>query len=664
MSQSKKKTQMPATTPPKGYPKWFVQPKLHALALFAFSFILYANTLGHGFALDDAIVIYDNMFVQEGLSGISGILSKDTFFGFFKEEGKAALVAGGRYRPFTLILFTIERAFFGSSPAVGHLFNTLYYGLTTVMLYLLALQLFRPENSRVKAYFIALATAMLFAAHPIHTEVVANIKGRDEILAMLGSLAALYCSLRAYREKKPVLHIAAALLFFIALMSKENAIMFLFITPLAYYFFTTARAGQIAANSAVPLLPAVAFLFIRFSVLGFGLGEPPMEMMNNPFVKVAGGAYLPFTAHEWLATVIYSLGKYLQLLVLPITLTHDYYPRQVGVMTFADPAALLSLLAYLALGSYALLKLPRKAPMSFAILFYLVTLAIVSNLFFPVGTHLAERLLFMPSAGFCLALAILGYQLASRNTGKGKAPAFAKTRTALGAIALASLMFGARTIARNPVWADNYTLFTTDVKHSPNSAKLRNAVGGELITRSVEVSAPEQKTRMLREAIGHLQKAISIHPNYKNAYLLLGNAYNYLQEYEPSIANYQQALSIDPNYRDARQNLGITYKDAGKYYGEKLGQIDQAIDYLKEADKLIPGTYEVVRLLGVAHGIKGQSELAVQYFSRATELAPENASAWFDLGTAYYNLGDAARGEAYRQKALQIDPDFLNNRVQ
>ncbi|MBV6652333.1 MAG: hypothetical protein KI786_01165, partial [Mameliella sp.] len=92
----------------KGYPAWFTNQKLHLWGLFALSFLLYANTLGHDYALDDAIVIYDNMFVKDGISGIPGILSKDTFYGFFKEEGKAALVAGGRYRPFSLILFAIE----------------------------------------------------------------------------------------------------------------------------------------------------------------------------------------------------------------------------------------------------------------------------------------------------------------------------------------------------------------------------------------------------------------------------------------------------------------------------------------------------------------------------------------------------------------------------
>ena len=158
----------------------------------------------------------------------------------------------------------------------------------------------------MRAYFIVLATCLLFAVHPTHTEVVANIKGRDEILALLGSLGALYFSLRAYFQKQPLLSWAAAGIFFLGLMSKENAIMFLFLLPLAYYFFTKAKPGQIFRQTVPLLLAALVFLLLRFSVLGFGFSEPTTEMMNNPFVKVVDGQYLLFTVHERLATVMYS----------------------------------------------------------------------------------------------------------------------------------------------------------------------------------------------------------------------------------------------------------------------------------------------------------------------------------------------------------------------
>ena len=662
--QGKKRTNKPGKAKKttvnslKGFPSWFSNKQWHIWGLFALGFLLYTNALNHEYALDDAIVIYDNMFVKDGISGIPGILSKDTFFGFFKEEGKANLVAGGRYRPLTLVMFAMEVQFFGEKPFVGHLFNGLYYGLTVVLLYLLMLQLFRPKQNAAKAYFIALATAIIFAVHPIHTEVVANIKGRDEIIALLGSLAAMYFSFRALREKNTRFQILAGGLFFLGLMSKENAITFLAVVPLAYYFFTKESTSTIMRQMVPFVIGAAVFLAIRFSVLGMNFGGSTFEMMNDPFIKVEGGRYIAFTAAERIATVLFGLGKYLQLLIAPMTLTHDYYPRQVGVMSFSDWQVGASLVVYIGLLIYSLMRLTKKDPISFAILYFLITISIVSNILFPVGTHLAERLLFMPSVGLGLALAILGYRFSKGKAASGKLPSYRHFSMTLALLAIVAVVFAGRTVMRNPVWKSNYTLFTTDINYSPNSAKLRNAVGGELVTLSVEEENETRRQEMLQEAVGHLNEALRIHPNYKNAYLLLGNAYNYLQQYDQSIDAYQQALRIDPAYHQARNNLGITYKDAGKYYGETKGELDKAINYLKRAIDILPNEYEVLRLLGVAHGVKGDAIAAVEYFTLAANEQPKDAMAWYNLGIAHRTLGNTEISEQHFQKAIEIDPNL------
>ena len=98
------------STDPSGF---WQNSRLHAWIIFAICFLLYANTLTLNFCQDDSIVITDNMFTTQGVSGFGGILSNDTFYGFFKEEGKSALVAGGRYRPFTLLMFALEYQIFG-----------------------------------------------------------------------------------------------------------------------------------------------------------------------------------------------------------------------------------------------------------------------------------------------------------------------------------------------------------------------------------------------------------------------------------------------------------------------------------------------------------------------------------------------------------------------
>jgi len=228
---------------------------------------------------------------------------------------------------------------------------------------------------------------------------------------------------------------------------------------------------------------------------------------------------------------------------------------------------------------------------------------------------------------------------------------------------LVIVLFGAKTILRNAAWKDNFTLFTTDVAVSVNSAKLQNSVGGELIAQAVkEGRSDNERRKMLQEAVVHLQKAVEIHPFYKNAYLLLGNANNYLKNYEASIQNYDAALRLDPNYSDALRNKGLTLRDAGKFYGEERGDLARSIDFLKQADEALPGDFETLRLLGVAHGISGQAAEAIRYFERAAALQPENPDALFNLGTAYQNAGQEDKAAEYHQRALSIDPDYLKNR--
>ena len=650
-------------------PTWLSDVKLNVAMIAIVSFLLYANTLFHDYTQDDAIVIYDNMYTTRGISGASGILGKDTFFGFFKEEGKAALVSGGRYRPFTLLMFAVENQIFGSvrkdaqgNPMIdtagnaileypkfiGHFFNIFWYMLTSILLYFTLRRLLRSKGEDVMNVVSFLAT-MLFVVHPIHTEAVANIKGRDEIMALLGSLAALYFSFRAYDEKKSYWHILSAVVFFIALMSKENAIMFLAIVPLAYWFFTEAEFPTIVKQTLPLVAGAAAFLFVRGAVIGWQFGGTPMELMNNPYLKFVNGEYISFDAGEKMATIIFTLGKYVQLLFAPITLTHDYYPRHIEIMSFANPLALLSLFLYIGLTYFSFKSLKTKNVAGFGVAFYLLTMLIISNLLFPIGTNMSERFMFMPSVGFCLALAYVLYNF------------FKNVNVLLAILTIVCGLFALKTVTRNFVWKDNFTLFLTDVETSQNSAKLQNASGGELITQSLTEKDEKKKNEMLNKAIGHLDKAIKIHPTYRNAYLLLGNAHNYLKNYDKSIAAYEGCMKLDPSYQEAKNNLGLTYRDAGKYKGEHDHDVVKAIFYLEKAYQTLPKDPEVVRLLGVANGVSGNAPKALQWFLKSVEVSPNNAHCWWDLGTAYQAMGDGAKSKEARAKAYQLDANIEEN---
>ena len=173
------------TSEPQNAPLWLL------FGLFLFAFLLYANTLGHGYAFDDSIVIVENSFTKKGFAGIKDLATRDFFDGIYGDQNMA--LSGGRYRPLSLVMFAVEYEFFGANPTVGHFLNVFFFALTVVLFFVLTRRwLANFESSAVVAATVsATVAALLFAAHPIHTEVVANIKGRDEIMAMLLMLLSL-----------------------------------------------------------------------------------------------------------------------------------------------------------------------------------------------------------------------------------------------------------------------------------------------------------------------------------------------------------------------------------------------------------------------------------------------------------------------------------------
>jgi tetratricopeptide (TPR) repeat protein len=647
---------------------WFRKVKTQALLLFVLAFVIYANTLGHDFALDDAIVITDNSIVQQGVSGWSELFSHDTFYGFFNDDSKANLVAGGRYRPLTLAMFAVEQQI-SSGPFLSHLLNVLWYGLLVVVVFLFVRDL-AAKDERLPWWF-ALTASALFAVHPLHTEAVANIKGRDEIIALLGVVGGAWLIFSAAERA----HFTASksssgsrnyfseiggasaggIMVFLGCLAKENALTFLAVIPTVLLFFGSKGGNMERLKYFLPALGAVAiFLIIRTSVIGFSLGDPVLELMNNPFLELRNGRWVQLSTGDRLATVMHTLWEYIRLLFVPTGLVHDYYPMSVPVKSWGEFTPWLGLILHVGMGIFAVLKFRSYRFIALGLLIYLASLSIVSNVFFSVGTNMSERFLFMPSLGWAIAVAAL---VAHGVRKFGASVAYV--------IPVLVLVFSGLTIARNPVWKDNYTLFTTDVEKQPNSAKLLNAAGGSKVDRYQQLSATEKpdQINLLIEAVDHLTRAIEIHPTYKNAYLLRGNA-NLLQDsYDAAILDYDEALTLDGGYQSAADNLVIALAAAGKDAGEAKGDLSGAFRYLRRAEQLNPNNYETLRLLGVASGVSGQTAAALNYFKLASEVKPDDPDARWNYGIALYNAGQIEAAEVEFIAAERLKPGIRRERA-
>lgn len=617
-------------------PWWEKLTRQHQLFIvFISSFLLYANTLTHNFTIDDAIVITQNDFTKKGISGIPDLFRYDTFRGFFKVEGKDKLVAGGRYRPLTLAMFAVEYQIFGYNPMGSHLVSILCFALLCVLVFLSLERML--TSSKMKSGMLPFVITMLFAFHPIHTEVVANIKGRDEIMSMLLGTASLYFLIDEKNKYRVVL---SALMMFLAMLAKEMAATFV---PIAGLIYLVLRKENFlnATKATWPLLVGMLpYLIIRQSILGFGeVVYGNMEMMNNPFVKFQKAGYVLMESGEKVASIIFCLGYYVKLLFIPHPLSHDYYPRAIGLPVMGDWEVLVSLLIYGGL-IYSFFKFYRKKRLlSFGIGYFIISLILVSNILFPIGTHMGERFLFMGSLGFCIALGRLVWKADKRQD----------TRISIILVVLA--LFAFKTVTRNAVWESDFKLFQTDVLISEGSAKVNQAAGGSLVDRCLQNGGEYCNEENMRKALLYLERAVKIHPAYRTAYLLKGNAHYLLGENEPAIASFRQYQKYSSTPQTVNSNLVKAFMAAAKSIGEDGGDVKKAMRYLDEAEKIEPQNPELLRLKGVAYGVQGQFQKSIEYFEKLLVLDPNNPEVLRSIGMGYMNQGQKVLGQEYFDKA-------------
>jgi tetratricopeptide (TPR) repeat protein len=645
-------------------------PKYLLIAVACFA--CYANTIRNGYAYDDAVVITENRFTQKGIRGIPDIFANNTFAGSY--EGVPTVP---RYRPLSLATFAIEHQVFGQNPHASHLNNVLLYVLTALVLHRFLRKVFGSGVSGDcggKGFFDGpLLAVLLFVVHPIHTETVANIKGRDEILALAGSLSGTLLVLE-YLDSHKLRHLMLSFcLFLVALFSKENAITFLAVVPLTIFYFRK-ESGTSYLYSLLPLLMACAiFLGVRGLALGAPGRPPPVDIITEPF------AYS--SRPEKLATVAYTFGMYIKLLFFPYPLTIDYYPYHIRPVSWSNPVVWLSVLAYTALVLYALRKLRNRSAVSYGILFYVTTFSIVSNVPFSVGTFMSERFMFMPSLGFVIAVVAL---LSHR--------AFPLNRYRSPLVLAVSLVCSLGTYGRNRVWRNDFTLFTTDVRTSGNSIKANIVASVTLLLASNQVSDRTLSDQYRADALKYSRKAVSIYEahldpahragaSYSNAVMLLGDCYGAVGMLGDALRCYKKILRVATDQDVLRNAIDRTISKSsdvdfklrsylefvhlepddfgfnywlGYLYGKEKNELVKAVRYLGKAVEIDPNNIDALRALSHAYKLSKDYERALFYLKRVVELSPGNVSDLERLRELNGLAGNQAREEAATKRTEEL----------
>ncbi|PLX09098.1 MAG: hypothetical protein C0596_04680 [Marinilabiliales bacterium] len=511
-------------------------------------------------------------------------------------------------------------------------------------------------------------------------------------MTLFGSLGALWFTIKYLDTRKFYYLILSSAALFLGLLSKENAITFLAVIPITVYYFTNHKLIDNIKASVPLLVVAGIFLLIRGNILGGGEEKQiATEIMNNPFLDPITKEPISFGMK--MATIFYTLWMYVKLLFFPHPLTYDYYPYQIELLDWSNLGAFLPLILYLAMGVYAVYGMIKKKDVfSYSIWFYLLPLSVVSNIFFPVGTFMNERFVFISSIGFCIMIAWLIYNYLPKLINDASTLRYLSSFIMILVLGLYSV----KTMSRNKAWENDYVLFTTDVQTSTGSAKSNCSAGGKIIE---EAQKPENKNnpvvhdQMCVLAIGYLERALEIYPEYVDALNLLGNAhYEYNFNIAQSLHYYTEVLKIRPyhniaygNARIVLQNsfnllstnkaasstdevisackdlivvkpdFGEAYHLLGTLYGKYKNDLDSAFIYFDQAKDLnfnkTPGFYKD---LGVAYGMKGYYDKALDAFEKAIELDPNDPQTYFNAGVTYQQLGDMEKANEYLMKSEEL----------
>jgi len=535
------------------------KPLLHITLIVILCCLAYSNSLDVPFEFDDIHQIVENPIV------------KDLFyFSDFDAAREFPTFHGLQMRTIGYFSLAVNYKFGGTSVTGYHIFNLLIHLLNSVLVYRLVCLTLKiskriPENLARSAPLLALCVALLFAVHPIQTQAVTYVIQRITSLAAffcLLSLTAYIDSRRSMIEKnhvKTILWLVIATASMVAAMkTKEIAFTFPIIIVLYEFIFLNSSLKK-RLFFLLPLL--LTMLIIPLSLVGSQKPVGEVMISASDVTRVARS----ISRVDYLTTQFKVIVSYLRLLVFPVNQNLDYdHPVYTN---FWNPWILLCFLFLTALFIMAIYlsgfrlyhlgigpKPDQLTPQSsrlvgFGLLWFFIALSVESTII-PINDLMVEHRLYLPSAGFFMAIVVCGWLLTQHL--KKKWPGFGKVTIIVSAAIV--LTFSGMTYTRNYVWSDSLRLWQDVVSKSPWNPRGYNNIGIYYDQRGEYA-----------KAIPYFQKAVSIRPEYSEALVNLGIAHASLKQTDLAITYYKKALAVRPKDPKLLYNLGVSLLSKGDF---------------------------------------------------------------------------------------------------
>lgn len=567
-------------------------PWLYLIVSLA-ALLAYVNSIPNGFVFDDTLVIEYNSALRDPSRWIS----------LFTNDYWGTQYKSGLYRPITLVTYALNHWLFGPGPLSFHAVNVLLHVIVSTLL--------AAYVARIWTLRAALLVGLLFAVHPVHTEAVAGVVGRAELLMVLFSLLAA----RAYVQNTPTSLATSLFWGLCAMLSKEQAALL----PVFLYVVDRARSAPVKKRqrllrNAWFLLPLLLVVAAKWAALGSLVPEDGNRFFGD----------LPAGIRALSMTKIFIF--YAKLLFLPIQLCADYGYAAIGeIHSLLDPYV-FACCGLLGLFALLLWRLRRSSPLSFTVLtLFLLSLLPISNIV-QTGTNMGERLLYLPSVFFCVAIGVWA----------------SKELRSTAALLVVCLAFAALTIRRNADWKNAETLFASAIRVAPGSSRSHANYALALFERG-------KRSEALREVNASLAIAPPS-PSFANA---IGAILLDAGALERALFFFRDSNRVVPSVL-ASYNEGIALyrmgrgREATEAFGRSLS-LAQA-----NGDEVLPSTALTQMYLGILAAEDGNTAAAGRHFATARRLAPTNPEIALNAGIFLYARGNYPAAIALLQRCIEL----------